>query len=185
MILCLSSILVIIAIFTIFNGKNQINDSKKEENIIYAHADLVVNPNDIEKYIGYMDYVFIGEVKEHIGNYIIDNNQIPENKYKILVKENLKGKLVDEIIVTKLGGYTKDGKLMLLDCDTEEDFLPEVGKQYIFMAMGQSNGNLILSSAKGNVKYTEDLRKNYVNYIANEIVYERPRSISKYDKSLK
>ncbi len=186
--------LIIIFIFSyIFSLENNENSYNRAPNmdtdkIVYNSADLIINPWNMEAYIGYSDYVFIGEVVEYLGNYD-PINDIPRSSYQILVKENLKGELINNVIVDRYGGYNHNGELEILDCDIEMPF-PTIGKQYIFIADARDDGSLLLAPARGNVEYSDNienktLREKYISYIANEIVYERPRSISKYDKKAK
>ncbi len=178
-------LVLLLGYFYIINNNRtfKIIPNLDNDTVVYDSTDLVINPVEMEAYIGFADYVFIGEVTEYVDNYI-PNDDIPLSIYRVSVKENLKGTLLNSVEVVREGGYNQKGELEIYISDRNMPF-PEIGKKYIFIGVGKEDGSLHLAPVKGNVEYTEDLRKNYINYIANEIVYERPRSISKYDKSLK
>ncbi len=184
----------VIALGTIVN--NNINNSTKKK-VNYVHLDLAVNPKNMKAYVGLVDYVFVGTITEYIGNFDSNSNYMPFSKYKIEVLQNLKGNLTlnNTVEVKKYGGYDSSGNLVLIDGDTIVDFLPEVGKQYIFMAYGQEDGGLLLAELNGNVEYnnsqsiskkstdSNDLISKYEDYISEEIKYERTRYKSNYSKN--
>ena len=74
--------------------------------------------------------------------------------------------------------------MLLYESDKiQETGLPEVGETYIFMAYGQSDGELLLSEFWGTVEYTEESLAQYENYVQNQFAVERERFVSKYDAS--
>ena len=141
------------------------------------------------EYVGMVDYVFVGTVtdterlvlpdkrKEHQDNY---------STYKIHVDENVKGELVEDIVCSKLGGLNKDGTMLLIAAEAPDgsvildNGLPEIGKQYVFMAYAQPDGRLILSEIFDNREYNQDLLYEYREYVENEIPYDRERFPSDY-----
>ena len=62
--------------------------------------------------------------------------------------------------------------------------LREVGKKYIFIGYGQPDGSLLLEYLSGNIEYSDDLRIDYIDFIENQIPYQRERFISRYDITL-
>lgn len=147
----------------------------------YNQVTLSVDETNLYKYIGTTDYIFIGTVEKVIEN-IVDSD-FPQIIYQIKVNENLKGNLVDTVRVKKNGGYDKKGTLILNETDqTKDSGIPEVNKQYIFIAYGQPDGSLVLAPINGNLEVTDDLVQNYKEYIKNEIKEDRVRFTSIYDK---
>ena len=157
-----------------------------------AQMFMVADVTNPYEYVGMVDYVFVGTVtdterlvlpdrkKEHKDNY---------STYKIHVDENIKGELVEDIVCSKLGGYKKDGTMLLIAAEAPEgriimdNGLPEIGKQYIFMAYGQHDGSLILSEIFDNREYNQDILEEYRSYVENEIPYDRERFPSDYQKA--
>ena len=75
-----------------------------------------------------------------------------------------------------IAAETPDGNMIM------DNGLPEVGKQYIFLAYSQQDGSLTLSEILDNREYSEDLLAEYMDYVDNEIPYERERFVSAYSK---
>lgn len=148
---------------------------------MYTHITIALDETDLYQYVGAVDYIFVGVVKEANTNITEDNDK---STYKIEVTDNLKGELADEIECSKHGGILKDGTMLLYESDNLQDVgLPEVGGTYIFMAYAQPDGSLLLSEFWGNVKFSEEELNRFHNYIDNEIPYERERFSSEYDAS--
>lgn len=87
-----------------------------------------------------------------------------------------------------MGGLKNDGTMLLVAAETPngnlimDNGLSEVGKQYIFLAYTQQDGSLTLSEIFDNREYSEDLLVEYMDYVDNEIPYERERFVSTYGK---
>jgi hypothetical protein len=76
--------------------------------------------------------VFIGKVLAQTGN---KETQIgPRTQYQVQVIDSIKGELTDIVTVDMLGGYDKDGKLVLVESEdlALEDALFQVGSTYLF-----------------------------------------------------
>lgn len=98
---------------------------------------------------------------------------------------------VTQHICTIFGGVSKDQKAIYL---FEEDLLPEENRSYIFLALCQPDGSLLISGPNSNVPIdnaeTYSIDSNYDNYLyeiyadayANEIIpIEHERFISVYE----
>lgn len=153
---------------------------------------MVVDFTNKCEYVGMVDYVFVGTVEEIIDDVLPDkikSNTDGYSSYKIHVDKNMKGNLAEEIICAKLGGFKKDGTMYLVAAETPngqavfDNGLPELNRQYIFLAYAQPDGSLTLSEIFDNREYSEELFSEYTEYINNQIVYDRERFASKYDIS--
>ena len=169
-------------------GKTTVEWNGKTEEM--ANLLMVSDITNLYEYVGIVDYVFVGTVKEIEHNVIPDKIKQHEDsysEYKITVDDNLKGKLVSEISCRKMGGFRKDGTMLLVSAEVPggrmilDNGLPEVGKQYIFLAYAQPDGSLTLSEIFDNREYDEDLLAEYVEYVKNEIPQDRERFTSTYD----
>ena len=153
----------------------------------YAHVIMVVDEPNLYEYVGVVDYVFVGTVEEIVKNVIPDEpngSDADLSVYKIRVDENLKGELTENIECSKHGSFKKDGTMMLIFSDRSEDTgLPESGNQYIFLAYAQPDGSLTLSEFFDNRQYSDDLLQEYLDYCNNEILFDRTRFVSNFDKS--
>ena len=155
-----------------------------------ANLLMVSDITDLYRYVGLVDYVFVGTVKEIKHNVIPRKNKQhgdSYSEYEITVDENLKGNLVSEISCRKMGGFKKGGTMLLISAEVPggriipDNGLPEVGKQYIFLAYAQPDGSLTLSEIFDNREYSEDLLTEYYDYVNHEIPDERERFTSVYD----
>ena len=153
----------------------------------YARVSMVVDETNLYEYVGMVDYVFAGTVEEIVKNVIPDEpggSDADLSVYKIQVNQNLKGELVENVECSKHGGLKKDGTMMLLFSDNSQDSgLPEVGKEYVFLAYAQADGSLTLSEFFDNRPYDSELLQEYLEYCSNEIPFDRLRFISSFDKS--
>ena len=96
------------------------------------------------------------------------------------LKENLRKTLN----VLNTGASKKNGTMMLMFSDRSKDTgLPESGNQYIFLAYAQPDGSLTLSEFFDNRQYNDDLLQEYLDYCSNEVLFDRTRFVSSYDKS--
>ena len=109
------------------------------------------------------------------------------SKYSIHVDKNLKGELAEDIVCAKMGGLKSDGTMLLAAAETPagelilDSGLPEIGKQYVFLAYAQPDGSLTLSEIFDNREYDARLLEEYADYVENEIPYDRERFVSAYD----
>lgn len=68
---------------------------------------MVNDVSDMYKYVGMVDYVFVGTVEENINNVLpkkIKDHEDYYSSYKIHVDKNLKGELAEDIVAFKMGG---------------------------------------------------------------------------------
>ncbi|MEI5905966.1 hypothetical protein WAK64_02645 [Bacillus spongiae] len=180
----LKYIFVCIAIFSIYiTGCSLKSEVEPNGQVAYNHLTLDLDETNLYEYAGTMDYIFIGTVEEIVDDIV--NSDFPNRIYRIKVNENLKGKLVTTVEVKKQGGYNNEGTLILNETDQSKDNgLPQVNKQYIFMTYSQVDGSLLLAEINGNIELTDELmKKEYQDYIKNEIEDSRKRFISKYDQN--
>lgn len=148
---------------------------------VYTHVTMGIDETNLFGYVGAVDYVFVGKVTEAAYAVTEENDK---SSYKIHVEKNIKVELVSDIQGSKHGGILEDGTMLLYESDKiQETGLPEVGETYIFMAYGQSDGELLLSEFWGTVEYTEESLAQYENYVQNQFAVERERFVSKYDAS--
>ena len=169
-------------------GKTTVEWNGKTENM--ANLLMVSDITSLYEYVGLVDYVFVGTVEE------IEHNVIPEkikehndsySEYRIIVDKNLKGNLVSEITYRKMGGFKKDGTMLLVSAEVPggriilDNGLPEVGRQYVFLAYAQPDGSLTLSEIFDNREYDEDILNEYMEYINHELPSDRERFASIYD----
>lgn len=156
----------------------------------------VVALNNPQEFIGFADHVFVGKIKEHIGNFPPPDPKngmpVPYNKYKVEVLENIKGKLKNEVEIVKKGGYKEiDGNKVLIRIDSEDmnDYLPEVGKTYIFIAsvgdkkflsIFTSYAHVLLEDFENNGEKTKNLVKTYKDAYKNEKPFNKSRYTSIY-----
>ncbi|MCR5042169.1 MAG: hypothetical protein K6C36_08760 [Clostridia bacterium] len=172
-------------------GKTTVEWNGKTEEM--ANLLMVSDITDLYEYVGLVDYVFVGTVDE------IEHNVIPEktkehydsySEYRINVDKNLKGNLVSKITCRKMGGFKKDGTMLLVSAEMPggktimDNGLPEVGRQYIFLAYAQQDGSLTLSEIFDDREYDADLLNEYTEYIDHEIPNDRERFTSTYDSGM-
>ncbi len=156
-----------------------------------AELYMVVDVTDGYAYTGMVDYVFVGTVTEVISDVLPTKAKKHEDSYstyRIHVDENLKGNLTEEVVCSKMGGLKRDGVMYLVSAETPNGKmimdlgLPELNRQYVFMAYSQPDGSLVLSEILDDRGYTEDVKKEYEDYIEHEIRFDRERFPSDYDK---
>lgn len=151
---------------------------------------MVFDFTNLYQYVGIVDYVFVGTVEEAEYNIPEKRTEYEQSfsKYQIRVDKNLKGELIETIRCSKMGGLIQDGTMLLVAVETPngkmvmDSGLPEVGKQYIFLAYTQQDGSLTLSEILDNREYSEELLAEYLDYVDNEIPFERERFVSEYRK---
>ena len=182
-------ILCICITFLVTSCENNVTWNGKTESI--GTLTMVLDFTNLYEYVGIVDHVFVGTVEVADYNISEDMAQYESSlsKYQIRVDRNLKGQLVENIECSKIGGLKKDGTMLVVAAETPngkmvmDTGLPEVGKQYIFLAYTQPDGSLTLSEIFDNREYNEALLVEYLNYIENEISFDRERFVSEYTKS--
>lgn len=90
------------------------------------------DPSDNQLLLGASHNVFIGKVFAQTGN---KETQIgPRTQYRVQVIDNLKGELKNTVTLDMLGGYDKEGKLVLVEDEggVQETALLQPGTTYLF-----------------------------------------------------
>lgn len=161
------------------------------ETEVFAELLMVSDIEDGYRYAGMVDYVFVGTVTEVIRDVLPNTAKSYEDHYStygIHVEQNLKGELAREITASKMGGYKRDGTLCLVSAELPtgetivDSGLPEVGREYVFLAYAQPDGSLILSELLDSRECTDGLIAEYADYIENEIPFDRERFVSQYER---
>lgn len=197
-IICL---LVIIVSTTACVNKNEANNKDNTSKTYYIDAEDSLTFSNIEELIGYADYVFIGKVDEVInGDYDKEKDLMPYTKYKMTIEHNYKGNLKENIVISKNGGYDKDGDLHLLKNNDGVEKMLDKDKKYLIFANGQHDGELLVISTGGTYEIDDDIKSYSSNITAykynksNKITinleesvlkqkeYKRDRFKSKYEK---
>jgi len=173
--------------------------AKNNENLPITKicASYAINVNNLEELIGDADYVFVGEALKNDGveykKPVVVETELgskeyksPYTNYSLKVVENIKGNLVSNIEISKVGGTSSDKKTIFV---YEGDVLPVEGKTYIFSAYGQPDGTLLVSGANSNQELNlqtkisrESLYSKYKEALENQIVRDRERFESIYEE---
>jgi hypothetical protein len=107
-----------------------------------------IDVDDLAVLTGFADYVFVGLVTDESPVVPAADDATPKTRYTVSVIENIKGDLGSgEIAVNKVGGLSADATRLLI---MEEDYLPQVGSAYVFVACVQSDGSLLVSGKNSN-----------------------------------
>jgi len=135
-----------------------------EPPIMRIHGSFLIDVNNPYELVGDAGYVFVATVNEAHTEYLypatMENAEggttvvtTPYTSYTVSVIENIKGELITEeqIQLLKRGGLAEDKKAYYI---FEDDFLPEVGGTYIFIAYGQEDGALLVSGPNSNSEIT-------------------------------
>lgn len=113
---------------------------------------------DLKKYVGFVDYVFVGRVDKLVGTsyrdaiYMDDGSisAIPYTNYMVTVIRNIKGNLQTgkSIPLAKHGGVSYDNKSLVI---ASGDELPCAEKYYIFSGYADKNGELYIVDPNSSV----------------------------------
>lgn len=186
----ISVCLVLLVLLCISGCDKNVTWNGKTEQML--RLSMVEDISDMKKYVGLVDYVFVGTVEEVVDEVLPNNIKEHDDyysTYKIRVNKNLKGELVEEIEASKMGGLKSDGTMCLVTAETpngemiNDSGLPEVNRQYIFLAYAQEDGDLTLSEILDDRECTDVLIEEYSEYIKNEITFNRERFSSRYEIS--
>ncbi len=137
---------------------------------VMAQLLMVVDCSDLQEYTDSVSDVFVGTVTAVERNIIPDKPKQHEDNYSIYVihvDSSLKGSLEGDVRCRKLGGYRKDGTMLLVEAETPDgkvimdSGLPEEGKQYVFMAYEQPDGSLVLSEIFDNREADSEVIREY------------------------
>lgn len=119
-----------------------------------ALVDVATDISDMQSVVGSVNCIFVGVVKES-DTLIFDYDG--KSEFKVQVVKNIKGELPTETTVYKHGGYFINGNEVIVKADDESYTpMPEVGKQYLFLAFEQESGEVIIADYYGNIDYTNN-----------------------------
>ncbi len=174
-------------------------NNRSKEKTPYCSSSIF-DLNDLNKCVGFVDYVFSGHIEREAGmSYRVNETYYPigENpsaetsfwykKYEITVTENIKGTLQTEMSIevikdVMISKTTKEITLL------EGDIMPEEGKDYVFLCNAHKDGKLVIVAPVGNIPLSEDTKEDTIQsyktaFENEEVVYERPRYKASYDIS--
>ena len=119
-----------------------------------ALVDVATDISDMQSVVDSVNCIFVGVVKES-DTLIFDYDG--KSEFKVQVVKNIKGELPTETTVYKYGGHFINGNEVIVKVDDESYTpMPEVGKQYLFLAFEQESGEVIIADYYGNVDYTNN-----------------------------
>ena len=119
-----------------------------------ALINVVVDLRDMQSVVDSVNCIFVGVVKES-DTLIFDYDG--KSEFQVQVVKNIKGELPTETTVYKHGGHFINGNEVIVKADDESYTpMPEVGKQYLFLAFEQESGEVIIADYYGNVDYTNN-----------------------------
>lgn len=95
-------------------ANNVIWNGKQVELVELLMADDISN---MRKYADMVDYVFVGKVEEIIDDILPDKVKEHENYFSTYKIQNVKGQLIDEVEVLKMGGFRKDGTMCIVTAE--------------------------------------------------------------------
>ncbi len=142
---------------TLYELKDPISVINTEYDRARMIIDYVYDVSDVEKNVGWFDYVFIAEVNKVRGVRYDDVwlserlylHSEPTTEYEITVKENIKGNLKTDEPITLFKGEGVYLHKKLTDL-YQGDMLPDEGHCYLFLASGGEDGELYTHGAHGN-----------------------------------
>ena len=115
---------------------------------------VIADLRDMQSVVDSVDCIFVGVVKES-DTLIFDYHG--KSEFKVQVAKNIKGELPTETTVYKHGGHFINGNEVIVKADDESYTpMPEVGKQYLFLAFEQESGEVIIADYYGNIDYTNN-----------------------------
>lgn len=132
-----------------------------------ALINVVVDLRDMQSVVDSVNCIFVGVVKDS-NTLIFDYDG--KSEFQVQVVKNIKGELPTETIVYKHGGHFINGNEVIVKADDESYTpMPEVGKQYLFLAFEQESGEVIIADYYGNVDYTNNEKVSEIlQYIDKE-----------------
>lgn len=136
---------------------------KGAEALINVVADL----RNMQSVVDSVNCIFVGVVKDS-NTLIFDYDG--KSEFQVQVVKNIKGELPTETTVYKHGGHFINGNEVIVKADDESYTpMPEVGKQYLFLAFEQESGEVIIADYYGNVDYTNNEKVSEIlQYIDKE-----------------
>lgn len=164
----------------------KMNHKTSDLPISRIHGTFVYDTAAKNECVGISDYVFVGKVISNDGTIYKNTKGSPYTNYTIQVITNIKGQLITEnpISITKKGGINQDETYIYL---FEDDCLPQVDEEYVFLACTQEDGSLLIAGPNSNLNVEdESVIASYQEAKNNEVIkYERKRFVSIYDKNFK
>lgn len=132
-----------------------------------ALINVVVDLRNMQSVVDSVNCIFVGVVKES-DTLIFDYDG--KSEFQVQVVKNIKGELPTETTVYKHGGHFINGNEVIVKADDESYTpMPEVGKQYLFLAFEQESGEVIIADYYGNVDYTNNEKVSEIlQYIDKE-----------------
>lgn len=132
-----------------------------------ALISVVVDLRDMQSVVDSVNCIFVGVVKDS-NTLIFDYDG--KSEFQVQVVKNIKGELPTETTVYKHGGHFINGNEVIVKADDESYTpMPEVGKQYLFLAFEQESGEVIIADYYGNVDYTNNEKVSEIlQYIDKE-----------------
>lgn len=132
-----------------------------------ALINVVVDLRDMQSVVDSVNCIFVGVVKDS-NTLIFDYDG--KSEFQVQVVKNIKGELPTETTVYKHGGHFINGNEVIVKADDESYTpMPEVGKQYLFLAFEQESGEVIIADYYGNVDYTNNEKVSEIlQYIDKE-----------------
>lgn len=119
-----------------------------------ALVDVATDISDMQSVVDSVNCIFVGVVKDS-NTLIFDYDG--KSEFKVQVVKIIKGELPTETTVYKYGGRFINGNEVIVKVDDESYTpMPEVGKQYLFLAFEQENGDVIIADYYGNIDYTNN-----------------------------
>lgn len=154
---------VALAILVLFGYVAGVTKKGAEALINVVVADL----RDMQSVVDSVNCIFVGVVKDS-NTLIFDYDG--KSEFQVQVVKNIKGELPTETTVYKHGGYFINGNEVIVKADDESYTpMPEVGKQYLFLAFEQESGEVIIADYYGNVDYTNNEKVSEIlQYIDKE-----------------
>lgn len=154
---------VALAILVLFGYVAGVTKKGAEALINVVIADL----RDMQSVVDSVNCIFVGVVKES-DTLIFDYDG--KSEFQVQVVKNIKGELPTETTVYKHGGHFINGNEVIVKADDESYTpMPEVGKQYLFLAFEQESGEVIIADYYGNVDYTNNEKVSEIlQYIDKE-----------------
>jgi len=117
-------------------------------------VDVATDVSDMQSVVDSVNCIFVGVVKDS-NTLIFDYDG--KSEFKVQVAKNIKGELPTETTIYKHGGHFINGNEVVVKADDESYTpMPEVGKQYLFLAFEQESGEVIIADYYGNIDYTNN-----------------------------
>lgn len=130
-----------------------------------ALVDVATDISDMQSVVDSVNCIFVGVVKDS-NTLIFDYDG--KSEFKVQVVKIIKGELPTETTVYKYGGHFINGNEVIVKVDDESYTpMPEVGKQYLFLAFEQENGEVIIADYYGNIDYTNNEKVSEILQYAN------------------